>query len=245
MIKIVICDNHEDDIKTLKANIERIAGKNNINVFIDIFTSSTEFLNAFHNTKDFGEIIFLDTDLKGMDGLHVAEELRNQGFEDEIIFYSRNKPEVFHSFDVDAFHYIIKDETSIERQEEILRYAYREIEKKRRDYITLSCAGESISIPLVNIHYFIVKNRIITVYYGKNKSFEFYGGLGKITNSIVSKGFVRISNNILLNFNYIEKRTKTDLILKDGETVKISRAMSKEANTLIDKFQKKRELFRM
>ncbi|MDR1017993.1 MAG: LytTR family transcriptional regulator DNA-binding domain-containing protein [Lachnospiraceae bacterium] len=241
MLKVYICDNDKDARSKLKANLEKFVEKLKINILIREFDSSIELLNTY-DSKDSCHMLYLDTDLKQMDGIKTAELLRKAGYNNEIIYYSCNKPEVFRSFDVDAFHYIIKNETSIEREKEIFFHGYEAIKRKSRNYITVSCGGESVTLPLREIRYFTVNKRIVKVVYGKEKIFEFYSSLNRIASSVEDKGFIRINKNCLLNMRYIRSKTKTDVIGADGKTFEIGRNFRKEVPYILDEYFKEKEV---
>ncbi|MDR1018817.1 MAG: LytTR family DNA-binding domain-containing protein [Lachnospiraceae bacterium] len=245
MLRIAICDDESRDIDLLMEKLNKFANELGILFSIDTFSSGIELLNSDSQLEEFYDIIYLDIRMPKKDGMEVAKELRDIGFENEIIFNTKSRPEVFIGYDVDAFHYIVKDETPVEKQKEIFINAYKEVQKKTEKYITVSCAGESITIPLNRVSHFQVESKICQVHYDKNKSFEFYTSLKKLQNTLLDKGFVRINSNSLVNMAYIRKWTKTEVILKDGKQFEIGRTYKKNATILLDKYFKSREVFRI
>lgn len=75
-------------------------------------------------------IVFLDIQLKGRDGIDIAEELRQKSENTIVIFITGVKDYVFQAFDVAAFHYLLKP-IDAEKFEEVFARAWKEAEKER------------------------------------------------------------------------------------------------------------------
>jgi DNA-binding LytR/AlgR family response regulator len=245
LIKIAICDNTKNDIENEGKKLEGFAKELGIKISIEKFTSGEELLNVYEIADDFPPIIFLEINLQGIDGLSVAKKLRNDGYMGEIIFHTKSKSEVFVSFDVDAFHYIVKGETSLSREKEIFVHAYEEIKKAEEEFITVSYAGECMTIPLKQIKYFGVNKNLVEVHYGTNKVFKFYTSLAKISHSLIDKGFVRLSKSVIVNLIYVNKKTKSDVFLTNGKAFEMGRAYKKDADLLIDEYFRSKEVLRI
>ena len=54
------------------------------------------------------DILFLDIQMSGIDGMETARELRKKDKNVILIFVTAVEEYVFHAFDVKAFHYIVK-----------------------------------------------------------------------------------------------------------------------------------------
>ncbi|MDR1018531.1 MAG: response regulator, partial [Lachnospiraceae bacterium] len=162
MIKIVICDDEIHYQNKLEMELNEFAKDK---YYLDIVKISTgiQMINYFKKENDI-DIIFLDVHMPNIDGMEVAKELRKIGYRDEIIFYTHSKPEVFEAFDVDAFHYIIKEETDKIRRESIYQKAIDEARKQKENFISVACAGKSKIIPLAKIMYFKVSKSIVYIY---------------------------------------------------------------------------------
>ncbi|MDR1017362.1 MAG: LytTR family DNA-binding domain-containing protein [Lachnospiraceae bacterium] len=242
MLNIAICDDETSALVNLSDNLNTVSKELNIVCDIEKFTSGTQLLKTMETRDKYPDILYMDVHMPKLNGIETVSKLRKLGYNNEIIFNSKSKPEVFEAFDVDAFHYIVKDETSEKKKKEIFLRAYKKVEKQHEDYITVSCAGESKTIPLKRIKYFVVKGNIVEVYFNKNEVFEFYTSLNKIQDTLLEKGFVRISKNVLINLKYIDTYTKTDLQMKDGRKFEMGRVYRKELGALIDTFFQKQKV---
>jgi DNA-binding LytR/AlgR family response regulator len=221
MERVAICDDDQSCIKLLHRQVKSFAKKMNIDINVVEYSSGTNLLFDWADPKVHTDILYLDIHMPGASGIEVAEKLREDGCNAEIIFYTKSSPEVFGAFDVDAFHYILKGETPIDKQEAIFRRAIQKSREKSDEVITFSCAGEHRTIKIKDIKYFTVEVRVLTVHYGDGKTFDFYSTLDKIGNILSSKGFLRLNRGILINMAYVESRTKAEVIMQGNRVFTI------------------------
>ena len=122
---------------------------------IDCFTSGEELLSS-ENAHD---IIFLDIDMPGKNGMETAGELRKKGSRAVLIFLTAFESYVFDAFDVGAFHYLLKP-VSGEKFHRVLSSAVKsrenvlceESEVSKRS-VTIRSGGVSSRILLSDIVY--------------------------------------------------------------------------------------------
>ena len=77
-MKIAVCD----DERSIRESIKRLIEDRVSDYSIELFSSGTELLNS----QEHYDIIFLDIQMGGMDGIRVARERRNRG-EDTILIF--------------------------------------------------------------------------------------------------------------------------------------------------------------
>ena len=104
MIHIAICDDEKhmsDHIRTMASDF---FCKKNREVHFRTFLSGKELL-SYDGPID---ILFLDIQMKGMDGMETARKLRADQFRGFLIFITVLKEMVFQSFEVQAYDYLVK-----------------------------------------------------------------------------------------------------------------------------------------
>ena len=168
------------------------------------YKSGQEVLDDLH----LPDILFLDIQMPEMDGMQTARELRKRDRQMIIIFVTVAQDYVFQSFDVGAFHYLVKPFKD-QKFAEVLQNAVRQFEerkiecvgaKKETPNLMVTSKGEHITIPLEDIVYAEVFNRKIIIhtldadieYYGKMKDLEKKAG----------EDFYRPHRAYLINFNF-------------------------------------------
>jgi len=104
LIHIAICDDEKHMSDQIRAMASDFFRKKNREIRLRTFLSGEELLN------DEGQIdiLFLDIQMKGMDGLETARKLRAGQFRGFLIFITVLKEMVFQSFEVQAYDYLVK-----------------------------------------------------------------------------------------------------------------------------------------
>lgn len=83
--------------------------KTNFDFQISLFTSGEQLLSHYREVGDTFNILILDVEMGGMNGIQTAKEIRNMKFLDVQIMFLTSYPEyMVESFDVITFQYLIK-----------------------------------------------------------------------------------------------------------------------------------------
>lgn len=228
MIKIAICDDSTSNANELTELLKVFAERIDVEISIDTYSSGKNMLFVWEDEIKYADILYLDISMPLVNGMEVADRIRNKGYKNEIIFFTRSETQMRKAFDVNAFHYIVKDDTSTEKMEEIFRRAVERAQHREKEYITFSSAGENRNVCIRDIKYFKVDGRIITVHYELDKVFDFYAVLGKLEEALCSKGFIRINRATIINVEHIETYGSQNIIMKDCETFQIGRYYRKQ-----------------
>ena len=224
MIKIAICDDEQNSRAYLKQLVlrQRILGEDALDYEIAEFSSGTELLNA---SEEF-DILFLDIDLKEeLTGMELARIIRNCSKEKQpiIIFISGYKEYVFDAFDVDAFHYLLKPINN-----EKFTYVFEKAYRQRTNYAEQKIKKVQLKSGTLNKvvsidELFFVESQDHKVMLHTNQSvFEYYAKISDLEMQLEEE-FFRIHKGYLLNLAYIDHYTKTEVVLKNGERLPISK----------------------
>ena len=216
-MRVILClpDLKERDF--CKKRIGELAKTDCINVTIEI-AEPKEMKAAAGRFTD-ADLIYLGFGPE-CDGIELAACLRRYESRADIVFFTRNRDRVFEAFDVSALHYLVDGQTSVSKFDEVFRRAKLRSAQRTQASIVLTCAGEQRKLPVSQIYYFEVINRIVTVHYAGG-SFEFYSTLSKIEDSLAAKGFVRIHRAYLVSQRFIVGVSRSEVTLTDGTKLPI------------------------
>lgn len=226
-MKIFLCDDNVETLAFYEEKLQELAAKHNRILEIQKFKSGEELLFHFEDSGDTIDAIYLDINMPGLDGVEVAEKLREQKYRGEIIFLTVSKKHFLPAFDVRAFNYIIKNQTTNKRFETIFLGIVNLAEDKDRESILLKASGARRKIEVDAIHYFEVRKRIVTIYY-RDEQFEFFSTMEKLESELLGKGFFRVNRSYLVALNSVQSSTYDTLLLKNGHEVPIGRTYRKE-----------------
>ena len=116
-MKIAICDDEKKLRKDLRSLIEIQMDLSGGDYTIEEFEDGRD-LAAAEKKKDI-QILFLDIEMPGMDGMETAKALRAAGCRMLIIFVTAYPDFVFQGYEVQAFHYILKPYQPAKIKEEV------------------------------------------------------------------------------------------------------------------------------
>ena len=217
-MRIAICD----DEKRICAILAEKAGKICPGAEIMTYASGEELLGA----DILPDILLLDIKMPGMSGMDVARILRDKDWRKILIFITGEEDQVFNSFDLQAFHFLVKP-VADEKLKEVLDNARKELERygdisgKQDKYIEIQSGTAHIRINLSQLLYAEVYDRK-TILHMKKENIEYYGQLSVLEN-LVGKDFYRIHRSYLVNMKYVERYDRTSVTLTGGDNIPISR----------------------
>ncbi|MBQ2922712.1 MAG: response regulator transcription factor [Tyzzerella sp.] len=216
-MRIVICDD-EKNIRELIAN--KVA-KQYPDAEIISFQSGEELLLSDKHI----DILFLDIQMSGRNGMETARELRKKDKGVILIFVTAVEEYVFQAFDVGAFNYIVKP-IDDEKFKDVLHRAVEELCSKDKDvreteagYVMINNGGVHTKVIIEDIVYAEVFNRKVVIH-KLNDEIEYYGKMSDLE-AVAGDSFFRPHRAYLVNFKYVEKYDATTIYLEKGTALMV------------------------
>ena len=214
-MRIAICDD-EKYIRELIGNKVTVQYPE---VEIVLYPSGEELLLSDKHI----DILFLDIQMPGRNGMETARELRKKDKNVILIFVTAVEEYVFQAFDVGAFHYIIKPIDDV-KFADVLRKAVEELNSKcvkektpEEKYVMINNAGVHSKVLIEDIVYAEVFNRKIVIH-KLNEAIEYYGKLSDLE-ALAGDNFFRPHRAYLINFKYVVKYDATTIYLETGSVL--------------------------
>ena len=211
-MRIAICDD-EKNIRELIAN--KVA-KKYPDAEIIFFPSGEELLLSDEPI----DILFLDIQMSGIDGMETARELRKKDKSVILIFVTAVEEYVFQAFDVGAFNYIVKPINDWKFSDVLHRavdeWSSQSINEKQPEerYVLINNSGVHTKVILDEIVYAEVFNRKVVIH-KLDGEIEYYGKMSDLE-SLAGDSFFRPHRAYLINFKYVEKYDATTIYLEKG-----------------------------
>lgn len=216
MINISICDDNiklTSEIESLILNYEK---KNKVN--IDVFFSGTHLLKSIYN-KECYDLIFLDIEMEGINGIDVAREIRKIDKYVLIIYITSHLKFAPSAFEVNAFRFLAKPID----QDKFKKYYDLAISKIIREpkYFRYTFKRENFKIPLADILYFESEKRITYVNCTQNHKYKCYIKLKDIEKHLNENNifFYRVSQSFLINPYHVFSYKFDRMVLKNNEEI--------------------------
>lgn len=230
MRKIIIVDDLDESILSLKNYIEKYYQNKNISINLDIFKDGLDFIE---NYKCDADIIFMDIDMEFMNGLKASHKLREIDKDVLLIFQTKMVQYAAEGYDVDAIGFLVKPITypnflmKIEKAEAILN-------KRIDTSIVIKTKDGNIKLNTHDIIYVEVNGHNLN-YVTEQNSFSTYGSLKDCLNQLEDYGFIEISRYYLVNIKYINSFKGNELKIKD-KVLYIGKTKKKKVMQLLGEY---------
>lgn len=143
LLKIAVCD----DIEADRQNIREMLENEKWPAEIDLYQNGEDLIRR----RKVYDIVFLDVEMPGSNGMETAKRLRKLGRKDFIIFLTAYEQFMPEAFSVRAFRYLLKP-IKQEVVHHVMKSAYQEILMYRRIAIPLAGKEGVISRPLADVY---------------------------------------------------------------------------------------------
>lgn len=163
------------------------------------------------------DLVFLDIEMPGLDGLRTAEALKALNPDMLIIFISNHPNYVFDAFKVEAFRFLIKP-VAFENLREELTLA---VEKLRSIRAIYALPEGSRVFPVKEIVYLEVRGHILTIHAGDTVSCK--GKLDDEEARLAPNRFIRSHKSFLVNPRHILEIDGLAIHLRNGESVPVGK----------------------
>jgi two-component system, LytTR family, response regulator len=209
-IKVILIEDESGIRKLLHKIIERNEG-------FEVVGESDNLADAialFHKTK--AEVVFLDIEINGTNGLDLAKIIEDLEPKTKIIFATAHSEYMSDAFELYAFDYLVKP-FNVERvnhtldrikslSEPVKNEDLDKIVKYERGLDKLLVKGkESISFVDIKDIVLVQRENSSTVIYTKQDSFTTSAGLGDIETKLDPEQFMRSHKSYLINISQIKK----------------------------------------
>lgn len=226
MIRLGICEDVYAEMMRCKNMVDRIMVNFSRNAKVYCFQSGEDLLLEIDATGNM-DILLVDIELLGMNGVEFARKLREKDNNAVIIFISSHDQYCKEAIDVQP-HAFIDKPISEERLGEVLDHAIR-TRLDERECFCFSNRKAQFCVPLAEIRYFQSDKRLIYVWTAHGDAdasyYVFYGKLQKVEET-VSKyklKFLRLRKSFLVNAKFIVEYAADRVVLDDGTMVEISK----------------------
>lgn len=218
MLQLAVCD----DERVFRSDLRKILGTElelcGIDYHISEFTSGEELIAGLEKADC--QILFLDIEMKGIDGVEAARRLRETKRQMEIIFVTSYADFVFQGYEVRALNYILKPYEP-EKIAAVLHTALEALDIEAEKYYVIDQRGGSIRVPLSSVKYFSSDRRTVHAV-TTEQEYTFYEKLSDLETKLPDT-FVRIHNRYLVHLKYLEAVRQNTAVV-DGEELPVSRS---------------------
>lgn len=223
MITCAMCDDELPFAEQLRSFVMAYAKKRRVELQAETFASAEELLEEIENGAGF-EILFLDIEMRKMDGIELGKKLRERSYQTLIIYVSGYDQYMRQLFEAEPFRFLSKP-LKQEELENVLDKAFERISRFHRELFTIRFGKNVVNLLCRDIVYLESNKRKVIVYTVRGE-YEYYHKLDEAEEELlaISADFVRIHKAYLVNMEHVEAFQYEKLALRDGTILSISEA---------------------
>ena len=230
LLTIAICDDNKVQLKELNKLLEKWSVGKPFVLAIDEYKSAENFLFEYSDKPC--DILLLDIEMNGINGMELAKNLRAKNDTLPIVFITGYSEYISQGYDVEALHYLLKPVNENKLFAVLDKFTKRNVTAEQ---IILPCGDKTVRISPNSITHIEAQGRKTEVYLSDGRLLDCSMSISSFADMAL-QGFVRCHRSYIVNLRYVRSITKTDIILDNNILVPISRRLYNEVNTQFIKF---------
>ena len=225
--QFAICDDRPEDSRLTASLAARWARREGAEAELEVFPSAEAFLFRYEERKDF-DILLLDIEMTGMDGVELAKAVRRDNEAVQIVFITGYSDYIAQGYEVSALHYLIKpvDEAKFDQ---VLSRAVSRL-ARNEPFLILELPGETVRVPLPEIRYLDVHQNYVTLH--ARKDYTLKRPLAELEAQL-DRRFFRVGRSCIVNLTCVRRAARTEAELTTGERIPLPRGQYEKLNQAI------------
>lgn len=226
-MRIAICEDESVILDFESSLVTQWAAGAGCPLQLDTYISAEQFLFESEDKAPYDVLIF-DIQMKNMNGMELAKKLRARGCDAVIIFITGVPDYAIEGYEVGAVRYILKP-VKQEVLNGLLDSVWAERQKAAEDFFVLGQGADIEKISFNKIIYIEARGHYVFLK-GQDFEREWKAGFSETAAGFEGRDFFCLRRGLLVNLNHVEKITRTDCVLDNGETLPVARGVYKELN---------------
>lgn len=232
MIRIAICDDEKQTADQIRKLVSGFFREKNMEASVVCFSGGEELLQYGKNI----DVLFLDIQMEGMDGMETARKLRSRNFRGFLIFITILKEMVFRSFEVQAYDYLVKPvgekkfAGTMERLLVSMNHAGGEKLLVQKGY-------ERSIISFDEIVFAEIIDRKVYLHLASSEVVDFYDRIENLEARLNGR-FFRCHRSYLINMRYLKSYKNGVAYMENGKEIPVSRLRNKAFSEVILQYMK-------
>lgn len=208
-MKAAVCDDEKIFHKEVSVLLRKYMNTRNIEIYTDFYENGEELLKS----KWEYDIIFLDYQMEGINGIETAEKLRAANSDSVIIFISAYPAAALDAYEVKTFRFLVKPIDEAKLFKALDDYL------KSIDYdnlLLLNTHEGNYKIKMSEIIYLEGDGKYTTLR-TKKQSLRISLNLKQLELKLPQSKFIRCSKSFVVGFSHISNHNNSEILLDNGE----------------------------
>lgn len=218
MLSVAIVEDSPQDLEVMRSHVERYAQEHDIaGLRIATFGEAEGLLTSY---KPIYDIIFMDIELPGANGMTASRALRVVDPHATLVFTTNLANYAVEGYSVDALSYLLKPVTYPAFALTMSKALARLTKRQDRPYL-IQTAERTVSVAVSTILYVeVVRHSLF--FHTQQGTFRRRGSMQEVEAELEPLGFCRCHNAYLVNVEHVSSFTNTEVIV-GSDALPISR----------------------
>ena len=223
MYHIAIVDDEKSFSDTLKEYVEQYQKENGGELQVSVFSNGLDLLDNYHYEYD---LILLDIEMPGMNGMEVAQKIRALDEDVVLMFITNMAQYAIHGYSVGALDFVTKPLNYNTFSMKLTR-ALKRVQKKENEQksIVLTLPKGLKKIDVKQIHFVEAQNRML-YYHTTEVVFEVKGTMQSVEQVLVPHAFAKCNYWYIVNLLHV-KEVRQNVVVVGEHELEISRRNKK------------------
>lgn len=220
MYRIAVCDDDEGMRSTLRAYCGEILKRYGIEYEMGEYSSA----ETFETEAGKYDLLLLDIEMDGKNGMSLAKELRKSGNDISIVFISGHDRYLKDGYSVRPIQYLFKPLNKDELENAI------KIDLKLNHIpgsVALNTGQKTVVVPVKDIRYAESFDHKVHVHTNE-QDIVISRSLGELEKQLYVYDICRCHNSYLVNLKYIAEFTRKEIVMDDGIRIPVGRKFCKD-----------------
>jgi len=224
MLKIAVCDDKTQEIEIAKRNLQLyLISHPELEADVSVYASAMELLCEIDDDRNF-DILLLDIYLPGILRIEVAQQLRRNKNNCQIIFLTTSRDYAVEAFAVNAIDYLLKPYSSVDfigAMDKAVEKAVKNVEQ----YLSIKSRGSVYVINLKSLLYIESVNHSQFICSIGEPTVELRTTMNELFKTLSGTGydFYRVGASYIVNLKQIRKFSAKEMVLSGGAHLAVPR----------------------
>lgn len=195
-------------------------------ICVETFASGESFWFRYEEERDF-DVLFLDIQMPGMNGMELARKVRELDRDIVIVFATGISDYLEEGYEVEALHYLIKPLSA----EKVGRCMEKALERRRQERFVTLHGEEIVKVSEERINYVEARGRGCCI--GRvrmREELEVRESLSELEGLLNPEEFMKCHRSYLCRIGNIRHISREEIEFDDGSSIPVSRRLYQQVN---------------
>lgn len=223
---VAVCDDERFAADAIASAAERELSRRGAEAEMEVYTVLEDLAKRMDSVGF--DLVLLDIEMPGIDGIQFGRALREIGFGTDIIYVSNSEDRVFESLSLRPLGFVRKSHFNQDMAEAIETFVRERRKTSTNRTITLKMAHAMGTFAIDDIAYVEAHRRDKVVHLANGRTEEVLTTLDEMGEKLAPFGFFRVHKGFLVNFAHVRQLTSQGFVV-GKDLVPIGRSKVAEA----------------